>query len=553
MKKLLLIIGIVGIAIAAVGAHASITSAANLNYARILDTAGNTVLVRYNGIGNEFYYACSISPLNCGKVATTTSLTHDRSAATSTEMTRGLSQAVSPDLRYLASFHASTPSNPQRTFTIYDTNADKMYQKTSAIGYWDLLSEGLTTFSFSPDSKKLVYLDDVNGHQSLYSVDLTKLPKLTNKATTTFASTQLTLKPYDVTDFIYWDANTIYFTANRDNPYDWALYKYSVSAQTVVKIADNVSYNDTMKRNGQYILFIQIHKNSVDPMIYDTVSGTVQQLPITPPNTPFPKTGTDSIVTFANSTGVLMKPVTPAAGNPLLIWLHGGPFREASMGYHSYFSYGGYDWILEQLRNSGVTVLKLDYPGSFGFGRAYSESLKGKVGLTDVQAVLNAAATMQSKLGSKSVGLVGNSYGGYLALRTIVEKPASFMGAFSINGVTDWQALHERIPSSIFTLHFAGPESLSNLNLYNQASIFNLIHNLTTQKIVLTHGNADTDIPEWQSQLMADQLKSIGKNVSFTVYDGEDHIYAKPDTFTDLCKRMFAFENVQPGSACDVK
>ncbi len=42
----------------------------------------------------------------------------------------------------------------------------------------------------------------------------------------------------------------------------------------------------------------------------------------------------------------------------LLIWLHGGPYRQTSYGYHPFHSYGIYDSILELLRKDNTNIPK---------------------------------------------------------------------------------------------------------------------------------------------------------------------------------------------------
>jgi dipeptidyl aminopeptidase/acylaminoacyl peptidase len=258
------------------------------------------------------------------------------------------------------------------------------------------------------------------------------------------------------------------------------------------------------------------------------------------------------IVKIGTQNGVLMTPakIDPKKKYPLVIWLHGGPLRQASYGYHPYHSYGIYDGILELLRKNNVMVLKLDYRGSYGFDRAYAEGIKGNIGKGDVVDVMEALSYMRTNYKTSEVYLVGNSYGGYMSLRAIVEHPDSFTGAFSINGVTDWESLIVKMKTSIFNTQFDGLPNESNRSMYDQASIASRIRNLGNQKVKIVAGEADRTIPFWQATELYDKLKTAGKNVSILSYPGEDHVYKKKKTVTNLCNELFKFVGVRPDSGC---
>ena len=260
------------------------------------------------------------------------------------------------------------------------------------------------------------------------------------------------------------------------------------------------------------------------------------------------------VVTIGTETGVLMEPshMDTKQTYPLVIWLHGGPQRQTSYGWHPYHSYGTYDAILELLRKNNALILKLDYRGSFGFGKEYIESIRGSVGDGDVTDVMNALAYMKKQYNIGNTYLVGNSYGGYLSLRTIVEHPGSFSGAFSINGVTDWESLLARLKTSIFNIDFGGAPSADTMSAYKQASIIDRTSNLGNQKIAIVAGEADRTIPVSQSRMLYEDLLSKKKNVELVVYPGEDHVYKKKETISNLCEKIFSFMQITKDPSCDM-
>lgn len=450
---------------------------------------------------------------------------------------------LSPNARYAAYYLPATQSRPERVFGVVDTVSNKDYRYTGSVAYWDLLTEGVRLFSFSPDSSQLLYLDDRSGYPSLYKVSMANLE------TAGMTGEQLFTKPYSVMDFLWKDTSTIVFSANRENPLNWSLYDYNVNSFALKTITNSVSYDSEMVRLGDSILFYRIVENARLPYLLNLSSGSVAAFSI--PGLTLADTTPGQVVKKGNLSGVLMKP--SGATKTLLVWLHGGPYRQVSTGYHPYFSYAGYDWMLEQVRNSGVAVLKLDYPGSQGYGRAFAESITGEVGGNDVEATRTAALALAKEQGYRKVYLAGNSYGGYLALKALVDHPKSFDGGFSINGVTDWDVLTQNLRTSIFNVQFRGLRSPENDALYAQASIIDNLDNLDDQSVILAHGDSDRTVPYAQSRILSEALAEADyENTEFITLKNEDHVYAEPESFEELCERMIEFVGGKAPKRCSI-
>jgi len=231
--------------------------------------------------------------------------------------------------------------------------------------------------------------------------------------------------------------------------------------------------------------------------------------------------------------------------------LHGGPYRQTSLGSDVYASYAVYDLTLNQLAENNVIVLKLDYRGSYGYGGVFAKSIIKNVGKADVTDVVNALALMKKDFSVSDTYLMGNSYGGYLALRSIVAYPAKFNGAISINGVTDWATLLKLLRTSVFNVDFNGLPSKSNATLYAKASILSRIEDLTTQKIVLMQSQADKTIPPSQANLLYSALQNAGKNVQFIPYVGEDHTFTKTSDIESICQNVFNTLSVPLNNNCN--
>jgi dipeptidyl aminopeptidase/acylaminoacyl peptidase len=525
--------------------------ALDVQYGAVIGSKGSSVLIEYYGIEKKTNYLCSTTTLKCQSTKTKTLGVPPSSSLKKalTDEIRGRDGGYitqSPDKDWVAFFVGGSDAAPLRSFFIKDIKSGNEYSVSSSTSYWDLVNDQGRVFNFSPDSKKLAYIDDKDGTLGLYVVDTTTL------AESAIVSTKLATTAYQVDDFIFGDNQTIYYVGNSiDNKYLWSLHSYSLKTGKDTVIEKYVSYTSALQKIGSSIIFSRLEDKGYGPALYNLNQKKVQQFKIPSINTK-PNTSNQEVIAMGTVNGVLMTPTKKdtAKAYPLLIWLHGGPYRQTSYGYHPYHSYGIYDAILELLRKDNVVVLKLDYRGSFGFGRAYAEGIKNSVGKGDVEDVMNAIEYARTRYNIGDVYLAGNSYGGYMSLRALVEHPDSFAGVISINGVTDWESLLLKMKTSIFNTEFGGLPDLNNRSFYDQASIMNKIGNIGNQKISIIAGEADRTIPYWQATDMYDKLKKADKNVTLVSYPSEDHVYAKKKTLNDLCTQMFNFVGVPVDAGC---
>ncbi len=526
--------------------------ALSVDYGTIIDIRGQNVLVKEEGIGSEANYICSISNLSCTptkkeslgktkKIAIKKSLQKEFTTVGAHHIT------FSPSRNLVAYYIPRNDTTNTSTYVIKNLKTKKNYKLEEPRNYWDLVTDSNGVFNFSPNERYLGYLDDKDGYMSIYLADTKKL------SGDTISSSKLSTSALTIADFIFYDSQTIYYVGNqKNNPYLWSLYRLNIKTGKEKIIDTNVSYVDRLRIINQSIVYSRMQGDGFGPQIYNVSKSKIFALKIA--NVNLTKgVPNEEVVNISGMYGVLMKPSNFDINTsyPVLIWLHGGPVRQASYGFHPYHSYGIYDSILKLLQKNSVLVLKLDYRGSIGFGRDYSESIKDNVGKGDVIDVMNAVSYLKNLYKVGGVYLAGNSYGGYMSLESLAEHPDSFTAVTSINGVTDWQSLLSNIQKSIFNTEFGGLPSDSNQSLYDQASIANKIGNIGNQKIEIIAGEADKTIPFSQAEDMYNTLKNAGKNVSLVSYPGEDHVYKKKETLSDLCNQLFNLVGITPDPECN--
>jgi len=444
------------------------------------------------------------------------------------KLTSGFSYiSPSPSLKYLALYYPAPISNPVRKFALFDLdkNKEEVFKKEK-LDYWDLLTENKKIFEFI-DNDKLLFLDDKDNFQTLYLYDIG------NKKISKLFDDNFVIK-----DFIV-SSNLIYFTANKENRLKWDLYSYDLNTKNMNKILDNVAYDFSLIKVKNFLIAKEAGEFPPRIVLIDS-SNNKKDLNI---NLNQEKIKMGEILNFENIYSIILKPDNFDANKEynLLIWLHGGPYRQSSLGYHPYFSYGVFDYLLDKIKDENFIVAKVDYKGSFGYGRDFA-NLKNKIGKDDVESVLKIVNYLKNNYKIGKIYLMGISYGGYLSLKTIYEKPEIFEGAISINGVTDWFELINLEPNSIFSIHFNGIPDESNINLYDQASIFLDKERLKNKRFLIIYGENDKTVPNSQSKLFYNTYKDIA-NITIKSYN-EGHVITSEENIKNLCFDIFNFLNI---------
>ncbi len=118
---------------------------------------------------------------------------------------------------------------------------------------------------------------------------------------------------------------------------------------------------------------------------------------------------------------------------PLVVLSHGGPWARDNWGYNG---------EVQALASRGYAVLQTNYRGSTGYGWMFPKSdewdfRKMHDDVTDAVKTLIASGSVDAT----RVGIMGGSFGGYLALSGVVNEPSLYRCAVTISGVFDWEQL----------------------------------------------------------------------------------------------------------------
>lgn len=401
---------------------------------------------------------------------------------------------------------------------------------------WELLTDANRLLAFSASSSRFAFLEDSN------NFPVTRVADLQNSKPSFLSSAEVVgNNTIGTVADIWFSGNNVLLVAGNDkkSALDWNLYSYNIPAKQLTSPIPDISYRYEIQQIGKQFLVGKMSGPNLIPVLYDPDTEKYRELNLEK-SIAGPTFSKEVMLLKNGLNGVLIKSknVKITAKTPLVVWLHGGPFRQIAKEYHSYPSYAVYDWVLDQLALQGAVVLKVDYPGSYGYGNGVAYRVVDSVGKQDVADLYDAVKVIKKKLNLKGGAyLIGNSYGGYLGPRMLVAYPKEFSGAIAINGVFEWRTLLNYLRTSLFNTHFNGLYNPNETEIYDKASITNKIKGLLPgQKVVIIHGMADKTINPDQSYTFHELLRNMGKNTKIVSIPEEDHVFLKPSSIETICK-----------------
>lgn len=223
----------------------------------------------------------------------------------------------------------------------------------------------------------------------------------------------------------------------------------------------------------------------------------------------------------------IMRPAgfDPDASYPVLLNVHGGPFTQ----------YGEVFFDEAQMQAAaGFVVLMSNPRGGSGRDSAWGQAINGpkhqdvpgtgwgSVDVDDVMAVLDTALDRYSFCDADRVGMLGGSYGGYMAT-TLAARYGDRFGAICSERAVN-NLLTEEWSSDIgmtFRIEH-GVDPVNDPAEYLRMSPITLAHDIHVP-MLLIHSEEDWRCPINQAEELWMTLKWLGRDVTFYRFPGENH------------------------------
>jgi len=218
---------------------------------------------------------------------------------------------------------------------------------------------------------------------------------------------------------------------------------------------------------------------------------------------------------------------------PLVVATYGGPHVQYVQDTWGMMTV---DMRSQFLTQNGFAVIKVDNRGSNRRGLVFEVPVYGNMGELEIEdQVAGVNWAVEKGIADKErVAISGWSYGGYMALKGLTDRPDVFQAAVSGAPVTDW-ALYD----SAYTERYMGlPQE--NPEGYAKASALANVKDIQGS-LLLCHGLLDENVLFRQSAVLANQLIEHKKAYDLALFPSERHGPRRPQDRAFLEERILAF------------
>ncbi|KAI9488724.1 Alpha/Beta hydrolase protein [Zychaea mexicana] len=308
-----------------------------------------------------------------------------------------------------------------------------------------------------------------------------------------------------------------------------SLKRLSIAQQSLVYVSPTLleSSNTSSNDNLQYC------KSDGIEYLHDTMkSSTIESFDAETQTVP-----AGEIFNFVNQDGVrlygyLYKPrlYQPGASYPTILYIYGGPKTQMVIN----------DFRLPRLQRYlmsvyfGFAVVVIDGRGSSDRGIQFEAHLKHRLGSVEMDdqiaglqhicdAKIGAEATSDGTLVSvvdiNRVAINGWSYGGYLSLMGLAQRPDIFKIAIAGAPVTQWE-----LYDSAYTERYMGMP-MTNPAGYQSGSVVNRAKQFPDgeHRLLIAHGLIDENVHFTNTEMLVSKLVKHNKPHYLQVYPTERH------------------------------
>ncbi len=212
---------------------------------------------------------------------------------------------------------------------------------------------------------------------------------------------------------------------------------------------------------------------------------------------------------------------------PLIVMPHGGPIGVRDDA--------NFDPDAQFLASRGYAVLKINYRGSGGYGKAFQKAGYGEWGKKMQDDITDGVlwSIEQGIVDKSRICIYGASYGGYAAMMGLIRTPELYRCGITFAGVSDLSllvgtkrilahGLEVRIPAEQrrFWEEVVGERK-------DEATLRELSPRYNAQKIqvpvLIAHGDLDFSVPIDHADALNDALKAQGKSPEYFTVHNEGH------------------------------
>lgn len=383
------------------------------------------------------------------------------------------------------------------------------------------------------DGKSILRTSEESGYRHIYQLNFDGSVK------------QITKGPWDVIDFLGFDETSkqIYFSSAEKGAIHKSIYSVETSGANKRDLTPKIGYNEAEFLNGMHY-FIHTYSNANQAPVYNLCKSDGSVVRELESNQAFmdkikkERLSTKQFIEV-NANGVKLNasvilPVgfDPAKKYPMYVNVYGGPGHNEVLD-----AWDGNDYFFHQLlAQKGYIVFQVDPRGTMYQGAEFKKSTYLQLGKLEIEDVMNAVKEYSKNtfVDASRVGIMGWSYGGFMASLGITKGADVFKMAIAVAPVTNW-----RYYDNIYTERFMRTPQ-ENADGYDRNSPINYVDNVKG-KYLLIHGSADDNVHFQNTMDMTSAMVKANKQFDLFVYPNKNHGIYGGNTRNHLFQLMLTF------------
>jgi dipeptidyl-peptidase-4 len=383
------------------------------------------------------------------------------------------------------------------------------------IDVYDFFAGVLDYFYFPEDLDEFFWVSDRDGYNHLYRYSYDG--ELLN---------QVTDGPWVVTRVEGIDAEkgVVYYTGTEASPLERQLYAIDFDGTNKRRLTETRgTHSIDMSPNARY--YIDRWSNTETPRQVELRTTAGELLETLEDNAPVrayveqiayaPK----ELFSFTTSDGQtldgsMIKPpdFDPTVPHPVVLAIYGGPGSQGV--YDTWASNGWHQYLAQQ----GYIVVNLNNRGSGNYGRDFMEIVYGELGKWEALDFAEVGRWLASHdwVDGDRMAIQGTSYGGFMAITTLLRHPGVYALGIANSPLTDW-----RLYDTIYAERYFGLLS-ENAEGYEAASTMNMADRLEDQ-LLLIHSGMDENVHPQNTMQLLTALARAGKDAELRFYPPGAH------------------------------